>query len=370
MIKEIYVNGRFLENELTGVGEYSLNMLREMDVLLATDEFQDVSMTLLHPNKIKENITFDNIKVVRLGRVARYIWEQLYLPWKIKNKYLLNLHSVAPILKNKQIVVLHDAKMADKKASDSYTLQRYFLWLLGIVLGKRLRKIITVSEFSKKQLNQKYKIPKEKIEVISQGCEHILKYCEDNTIFQRNGISKQCYVLAVGGGSAKNNIYTARAIEKYNYGKKEKIHMILVGSIPEVVRSELKCFSNVNLVGRVTYEELVSLYKNAICLAFPSISEGFGMPPIEAMTLGCPVIASTVDSIPEVCSDGALYCDISRIDSFNEKLEMLLKNSELRQMQIEKGYKNIKRFSWKDNAKKLLIEVIRDYEKCNSNSNC
>jgi glycosyltransferase involved in cell wall biosynthesis len=108
-------------------------------------------------------------------------------------------------------------------------------------------------------------------------------------------------------------------------------------------------------------EELAKVYNRATCFVYPSYYEGFGLPPLEAMACGTPVITSKLSSIPEVCSDSAIYCDAHDIDDIKEKIEMLLKDETLQKELIEKGIKRASLFTWKRSAdmhKELFLKVL------------
>ena len=353
-MQKVYINGRFLESELTGVGRYSINVIKEIDLLLDDDRYANLDIELVIPNIVRAELELKNINIRHIGFNQGSLWEQLDLPICTYGKFLISLHSHAPIFKTNQIVVLHDGRMTNAKKTDAYFAQRMFILFMGIILGKRLKRIITISNYAKKELHENYGIANHKMVVIPEGCNHVLNVQADVAILQKFSLSSVKYVLAVGGGSAKNNVYTARALAKY---AKNDLHFVLVSGTPEHVKQELiKAYDKVHILGRVTDEELVALYKNAFCLAFPSISEGFGIPPIEAMALGCPVIVSNVDSLPEICGEAALYCDPYNIDSFIASLGKLYDDS-FRKKFITIGRKYVKKYHWKSTAEHILEEI-------------
>lgn len=352
----IYVNGRFFEYNLTGVVRYSIAVLEEIDKLLNNNKYRFLKICLLLPPNVNHITKYENIEVKKVGTHNGAYWEQWDILHYTKDGWLLSLASTGPILKRKQIIVMHDAKMARKWKSDARFRQRYFLFCMGLILGKTLKKIITISQYAKIELEQYFYINPSKITVAYEGYEHILKIEEDKNTLNKYFLNKKQYILAVGGGSAKNNILTVKAMQLIN---KKNIKLVLTGNIPENVLTKLKSYENVELIGRVSDEELVSLYKNALCLCFPSIAEGFGIPPVEAMALGCPVIVSDRDSLPEVCGKAALYCNPNDVNSLVKQLNLIVTNKNIGKQLVEEGEKNLKRFSWKKTAKIILDETLK-----------
>ena len=353
---QIYINGRFLEYKLTGVVRYSLSVLEKIDSMLNLPEYSSFNFCLLLPQKISCPKNFNNIKIKNVGINHGSLWEQIDLLFFSKNGWLLSLASTGSILKKRQLVVLHDAKMATSWKSDARFIQRYFLYLMGIVLGIRLKKIITISKYAKEELKKYFYIREDKITIGYEGYEHIINIKEDNSILEKYNLKYKSFVLAVGGGSAKKNLFTAMALKKCS---NSDVPLVISGNIPVEVLTKLNEYNNIIIIGRVSDNELVSLYKNALCLCFPSIAEGFGIPPIEAMALNCPVIVSNRDSLPEVCGNAALYCDPDNIKSLVIQLEKIINNKALAIELCEKGQKNIKRFSWEKTSKIILNELIK-----------
>ena len=115
---------------------------------------------------------------------------------------------------------------------------------------------------------------------------------------------------------------------------------------------------NIIFTGHISDEELITLYKNATLFVFPALYEGFGLPPLEAMACGCPVIVSNVASLPEVCGDAAYYVDPYNIESIAEGMQKVLADESLQQSMREKGLKRAKLFSWEKSAK----EYVRVFE--------
>ena len=104
----------------------------------------------------------------------------------------------------------------------------------------------------------------------------------------------------------------------------------------------------------VTDEELQALYKNALCFILPSLYEGFGLPVLEAMQNGCPVITSNISSLPEAGGDAALYVDPQDVNDIADKIQKVISNQKLRDDMMEKGYKQVKKFSWEKTARETL----------------
>jgi glycosyltransferase involved in cell wall biosynthesis len=169
-------------------------------------------------------------------------------------------------------------------------------------------------------------------------------------------------VLAVSSLDPRKNF--ARLIKAFRQAKLKDVKLIVAGGQSSVfsdpgIRGILNNADNIVLTGYLQDTELANLYRHALCLVYPSLYEGFGLPVLEAMVCGCPVVVSRIASLPEVCGDAAYYVEPYDIDSITDGICKVATDEQLRRTLIRKGSERVAMFSWKASAKQLL-EVIEE----------
>ena len=369
---QIIVNARFLTQKVTGTQRFAINISRELKksrpetIFLAPPAILDYDLAAELDVKI---IGSSNYRIYRKLRLpANLLWEQLDLPKYLKkydNPPLLNLVNLAPFFYTNNFVTIYD--LTFMIYPQYFTRSFAFFYNFTIPrLARRARRIITVSEYSKKTLEQQLNISAQKITV---------SYCAVDT---ENWLSNKerpnpypwPYILAVGSLEQRKNL--ARLIEAFNKLDNDDLHLVVVGSENKKVfkQNNLSPVAD-NLIstnrqqiiftGYLEDQQLVALYSHAVCFCYPSLYEGFGMPPLEAQAMGCPVIVSARTSLPEVFKKSALYCDPENIDDIKNKLKTLLNDNQLRQYLINSGYDNLNRFTWKKSAD-IISETIDNYK--------
>jgi glycosyltransferase involved in cell wall biosynthesis len=222
----------------------------------------------------------------------------------------------------------------------------------------KANQIIAISESTKNDLLQIYGIPENKIEVIYLG--NPLEGVRSSKV---EGLPQK-YILFVGSRLGyKNFIFFVSSIERL-LRENTKLFLICAGG-PDFSTKERMLLSKLKIGGQVKRikfkndNELGYIYKNALAYVLPSLYEGFGMQALEAMSMGCPVVASKTSSIPEVCGNAAVYIDPEDARSISSGVRKVLNNQELRNDLIKLGFKQVKKFSWK----KMVQETLRVYEK-------
>lgn len=345
-----YINGRFLTQRITGVQRYAREMTLALDQLLQERTSDQNEYTILAPKNVIDTLPCKRIQFKICGYLTGHLWEQIELPYYAKDGYLLNFCNCAPLIKKNQAVTIHDAAIAAFPSAYSW---KFRLWyhIMYTVLGKRLNTIFTVSNFSRNELNKYFGIPKEKIHVTYNGVEHLKDIQPDDRILVK--IPKD-YVLAVSSQNPTKNfklvLEAAEQLPDVNF-------VIAGGSNTKVFNGkEKKTLTNVHYVGYVSDQELVSLYRHAKGFIYPSLYEGFGIPPLEAMYFGCPVIVSNSASLPEVCGDVALYCDSHDVNSLCDCIEEL-SQEKVRNDLIAKGIERCRRFTFKKSAE-LMYKIF------------
>jgi len=244
----------------------------------------------------------------------------------------------------------------------------------GIVLRNALKKagrIITDSESTKKDLKNYYPEFAGKIKVIYPGISGNFKpLSDDNIIAFKKSKGINDYILYVGNRKPTKNIN--RLLEAFSIIKKKyhDLQIIIIGEkfskIDEVdvLRKQLSLKGDtVKEVIRVSDEELLNYYCGAKVLAHPSLYEGFGFTPLEAMACGCPVVVSNISSLPEVCGDAAYYVDPYNVENIAEGMAKVLIDENLRNTLVQNGFERIKLFNWEKAAKdalKVFEEVIQN----------
>jgi glycosyltransferase involved in cell wall biosynthesis len=317
---------------------------------------------LLPPDTGSKAPAYKKIRVEEIGRNGGALWEQVDLPWHTRGKLLLSLCNAAPILKRKQAVVIHDA--APARVPESYS-RGFRLWyrLLMPWLGRMAQQILTVSEFSRRELSLAYAIPAVKISVLPESGEHILRMQADDAVLDRMSLRHRPYVLGVSSMSPHKNFTTLiRAVEllEGDCG----FDVVIAGGANPRIFAAAKLPAFVKYAGYVTDEELRALYEHAACFVFPSYYEGFGLPAAEAMALGCPVIAANAASIPEVCGDAAIYFDSRRPDELANILRTLIPDSSRLQLLGLRSKAQSATQQWRHAATGLLQTLQeRGYEK-------
>lgn len=361
---EIIINGRFLTQKITGVQRYAQQLVKEIDGLyekgeIAKNRFQ---FKILAPKNIIHHLELKHIPIKKIGFLKGHFWEQLVLPFYLKNRTLLCLGNTAPLLalffNKKVIVTVHD--LGFKYFPKNYRLLfRTFYSIIIPLILKYAWAIITDSQSEKEKIIKKYYFVKEKIFAIPQGGFR-------NEVLKTFDIKEKNYLLYVGSLSKKKNfngfLSALEIIVKKNLPLKA-IAIISQNDIFEEVAIDLKpeIKERIKIIQQVSDEELMSYYKNAFLFVFPSFHEGAGIPPIEAMGCGCPVICSDIPSLRERCGEAALYFNPYSPEDIAQKIILLWENEELRKNLIKKGLERAKIFSWENTAKatlKVLEKVI------------
>jgi len=221
--------------------------------------------------------------------------------------------------------------------------------------------IICISENTKKDLIDMYGISKEKVKVVylanSLNSDGVLGFNELQVKYQ---IQKP-YILYVGVRKGYKNF--SLLLDVYTNHFSDIFNLVCFGG-GKFAQDELQTIKNKNLSNKITLingsdHVLASLYKNAFCFIYPSLYEGFGIPPLEAMALGCPVIASNVSSIPEVVKDAGILFNPYSEESLISSIELIQNNESKRKQLIKNGFKQEKRFSW-DKVTKETLDVYKN----------
>jgi glycosyltransferase involved in cell wall biosynthesis len=222
-------------------------------------------------------------------------------------------------------------------------------------LAKTAEHILTVSEFSKGEIHRWLKVPAERITVAYEGREHIERVQEDNAVLSRIGIGEKPFFLVVGSRSLHKNLRVV--MEANAVMDRSGFDIVIIGARNDRVFTPVfeNAAENVINAGYLKDGELKALYKNACALIFPSLYEGFGLPLLEAMACGCPVLCSDIPTSHEVCSHAALYFDPYSPADLGDKMRTILGLDVPVGEMRAKGAERAAHFSWRSTA-----ETIRD----------
>lgn len=339
------INGRFVVRKLTGQERFATELLRELDKICKKDEF-----VLVVPEYAETLPDYKNIKIVKYGKVKSHFWEQISLYRYCKKHHLVsvNLTSTCPLL-DSGIVCCHDAasyEIRELLTQNLYGRLSYIWHQMMIEAVKRSKyPIITVSRYSKSRLSKFMKVPESRFHVISNAWQHYLRVNADESIFEKlpKGYDRGEYYMALSSLSPQKNFIWVKEVAKRNPQKK----FLIVGraeGFTKLGTDELQ-ESNLHFTGYLTDGEIKSLMTRCRAFIHPAVYEGFGIPPIEALSCGAELIVSTAACLPEVYGNSAHYIDPHNYDV---DLDELLKEP------VAPASEVLDKYSWSKEAKKLL----------------
>ena len=355
MARHWTINGRFLTQPVTGVQRYALEIVRALDQLIGEGHpaTRDLKLDLAVPPGGRCEPPLKAIPLQIVGHAGGQAWEQCSLPAATRGRGLINLCNTAPLAHDRAIVCIHDLNTRIAPQSYRSAFRLYYRALMPM-LGRRARSIVTVSEYSASQLEAFGIAPRSKISVIPNGHEHALRWRARHTAQTRAAASPSTIVL-IGSPAPHKNARLILELAPQLRALGLKIAVVGV-SDPNVFSSNSRRIEADNIVwlGRVNDAGLAALLKDSLCLAFPSLTEGFGLPPLEAMALGCPVVAADCASLPEVCGDAALYASPHDPTAWINAFQWLKADPSLRQQLLASGQQRLARFRWRRSAEDYL----------------
>ncbi len=361
MTPPIFLNARFLSQSVSGVQRFSLEITAAIDRLIAAGEWpQTVALTPRTADRgtsRRDEALYPRLEFREVGRTHGHLWEQTELPIAARGGVLINLGNTGPIFAGRrQIVVIHDAGVFDTPESYSFRFRSWYKTLQHC-LARTGATVATVSEFSRGRIVERLGLDPESVVVMSEGADHVLRCPADPGTLSRHGLQPRRFALVVSNRVAHKNIAVlheaAAALER-----RGMVIAIAGTSNTEVYQGVRGPGFAERRLGRVTDAELRALYENAACLLFPSRYEGFGLPPVEALACGCPVLAASGNAVEEICGDSALYFANDRKQTIIDLLERLLDEPGLADRLSLRGRARAADLSW-DKSARLLGEVVR-----------
>lgn len=337
---KVIINGRFLTHKITGVERYATELCLELDKLINKNE-----IIIALPPEVKNVPDYNNIKVVHVGKLHNRLWEHISFPlYVLRNKGIsLNLCNVGPLL-NPGLVCIHDVKI---KARPHDFSKKFLAWynLLFSNATKRSKKIITVSEFSKKEICKYYNIDSDKISVIPNAWQHYERIDYDEETLDKYSLKKYNFYFSISSLEPNKNFKWLAKVAEKNPDQT----FAIAGSINKNVFSnafEFQCPKNMMFLGYVSDSEAKTLMRDCKGFLFPTFYEGFGIPPLEAISAGSRYIyVSDSEVMHEVFKN-----DVNYIDPYTPNLPI---DSHVTTNSV------LNRYSWTDSANKLY-ELINE----------
>ncbi|VFU09318.1 conserved protein of unknown function [Methylocella tundrae] len=350
----VYINGRFLTQRMSGVQRFARELVMALDAELSKTH-AGRQWVLLAPKMAADDLPLHTIELRRVGAGDGHLWDQLVFPVFARSGLAVSLANNGAVLHRRSLTILHDA-MVFRTPNNFSPAYRLFHRALDRMLAKRSQ-IGTVSEFSRRELAEVLGLDQGRIFLIPNGCEHLGRVEADPNALLRLGVQPRQYFLFVGSPSPNKNL--TRAIQAFASLPDDRRLLVIVGASKATVFAEGlgDIPARVILAGYLSDAELSTLYREAIALIFPSIYEGFGIPPLEAMFHGCPVLAADIPAVREVCGDSAIYfnpLDVASIaQAFSRASDSAPPLSSIKRDIMMR----CARYSWSASARTLIAAV-------------
>ncbi len=350
VMETFVINGRFAARRLTGQERVALELLHALDKIVEPGRFTVVCPTYAELSPLRD---LQNIAVVSYGKVKGHFWEQFDLSRYLRKNggVSVNLCTTVPLTRP-GYVFIHD--LAYRLRPDFFHKTVYAfasMWwhrLHHFVCAKRARLIFTVSEYSKKQICEVYHLPPERVEVVGCAWQHFERIEADDAIFEQYPqLRERSYYFSLGSLAQNKNIDWLLTAARRNPDALFVIsgNFFKKGTGVDYAASKP---DNVLFTGYLSDGAVKSLMRGAKAFLFPSRYEGFGIPPLEALSVGTPICVSAVTCLPEIYGDAAHYIDP---DDPTVDLDALLREPVADPSAV------LAKYSWDGSAKKLLAAL-------------
>jgi glycosyltransferase involved in cell wall biosynthesis len=353
---KLSINGRFLTQSLTGVQRYAAEIVKAMDRLLtsgkAAQQLLDAEWQILAPPDAQTLAGLGRIKVKQVGTLRGHAWDQIDLARAAAGTRLVSLANSGPVLHRDHLVVIHDAQVF--KRPDFFSWKYLALHRsLGHLLA-RTATIATVSTFSRNELAEVLSLDPGSIPIVPNSAEHFASVEPDFSIIESLRLEPYRFFLFVGSMTKNKNVDTAiRAAERLG---RTDFPLVVVGGDNSKVFGGGATASKAGIViaGRLKDEEIAALFARAAAFVFPSLYEGFGIPPLEAMQFACPVIASSAEAVRETCADAAVYFDPLNPGELSARMHERIDLGRISPAEQEKQRERLATYSWTRSAAAML----------------
>jgi len=344
---KIFINGRFLTQKLTGVQKFAYQYTNALYKLYGNN------ITVLVPRFTKiDNDYSCKFQVMKIGIHSGHLWEQIDLPLYLKkhnNPKLINLTNSGPCFYKNSFSTIHDLSIYKNSSWNSFYYRNFYKLLIPLLL-KNSKRIITVSNFSKNEIINRFSISESKIFVL-------YNFIEKNIFIKNELIIDKEYLLYIGSSNKRKNL--KNLLSAFSQVDINNLGLKLVGVNIEDIDEKYSNFKNIECLGYVNNKDLIYYYRNAMVLISPSLYEGFGIPLIEAMVNDCPLLISDIEVYKEVCGDGAIYFDPYDIKDIRKNIEYFYNNHHLlRNKLINLTFKQLKKFDINKQVE-ILIKHIK-----------
>lgn len=350
---DIAINGKFLGAPNNGVHRTAKHFSQAL--LSMSDSFSNVRVYA--PKKalnlpVEQRLGARVVDLLGSGQ----LWENVVLPAATRSQLLVNFCNLAPILHPRYVVMIHDAQTflypedySGKQAA------AYRQWMPAI--GARAKLVLTVSQFARRSITENGITSIDKVRVVYNGTDHILQSLPDSTILSRLGVTAGQYLLCIGSTKGYKNL---RVLFDALASAPPELPLVVAGggNPQDFVKAGLAPPSHVRFTGKVSDSQLRALYENARLFLFSSRTEGFGLPPLEAMQCGCPVIASRAGAMPEICEDGAVLVSPDDPRAWREAIDAV-KTGAPRSELAARGQRRAPLFTW-ERAARMLRDALAE----------
>lgn len=369
----IAINTRLLlKNRLEGIGWFTMETIKRLTLTHPEHEF----IFIFDRPYSRDFIFSDNITPVVIGPPARhpflfYLWFEIRIP-RVLKKYkadlflspdgYLSLKSSVP-----QLAVIHDISFWHRP-EDLPKLKGWYYNYFFPRFARKAARIATVSVYSKNDIAESFGIDPLKIDVIYDGIKEGFKPSspQEQEFIREKYTGGVPYFLYVGALHPRKNIPgLLQAFDLFKMKDSRQVKLIIVGGemhkTNEIfdVLEKMQFKSDVIFTGRIPEPELIRIYSAALALTYVPYFEGFGMPIVEAMSAGVPVICSNTTSMPEVGGDAVLYANPAKTEQIAGAMENIASSHELRKELVRKGFEQKKRFTWDETAQLLWRSIVK-----------